>query len=230
MTANEMKYAVQVLYDSIDSDNAPSFLDPEWAVILTQAQYDVVMDIVSSGSSRTDFNRSALRDIVKKVNAVSFTPTTDDSVYYPNGYYATDLDIKTSNVWLPLITTVDTSTKSNIKVDIIEQDFYLKNKNNPFRKPDSDNLFWAVYEDGDMIIIGDGGIPTKLKMSYLEDIEAHPIAPDAVSPVNCVLDESIHRLIVKKAASLANLYVSDFNAFQAHTLESKSPGILYPFK
>lgn len=230
MTANEMKYAVQVLYDSIDSDNAPSFLDSEWAVILTQAQYDVVMDIVNSGVSKTDFNRSALRGIIKKARAVNFTQVTDDSVYYPNGYYATDLDLTASSVWIPLITTADTATKGNVKVDIIEQDFYLKNRYNPFRKPGNEYLFWAVYEDGGMIIIGDGSEPTKFKMSYIKDIEAYPITPDDTSPVNCVLDESVHRLIVKKAASLANLYVSDFNAYQAHTLESKSPGILYPFK
>ena len=230
MSANDMKYALQVLFDSIDSDNAPSFIDKEWGVILTQAQYDVVMDIVNSGISKTEFNRSALRKIIKQIANNTFSQATTDTIFYPNGYYATEIDFGGSDIWIPLIITVNIASKKNIRLDIIEYDFYLKNRNNPFTKPDKDCLFWGVYEDDKLIVITDGTEPVKMNIQYLENIEKYPILPSSSTPVNCVLDQSIHRTIVKKAAALAYLYANDYNAFQAHVLESKSPGIAYPFR
>ncbi len=229
MTANEMKYAAKVIFESIDSDDAPSFTDGEWGVILSFAQHSIVLDILKEGLSENEQSRVAIQALIKSGSNSVVAPIDSTSVY--DNAYTFTLDPNVNDVWIALDLGVDTDSINNIEIKPISFDFYRKNINNPFRKPDIDDKFWGLYESGNNIIVITDGTPvTNLRFEYVDNLEKYPILPDPTAEVDCILHSSIHKTIVSKAGALAHLYVQDPQGYQMQVTENKDPGMFYLFR
>lgn len=219
-----MVYELQVRFEAIDSGNAPSFVDNEWSVILTQAQYDVALDLIKMGIESNEFVKTAISPLISKSDVTSFSAALDSDFYYYNGqgFYATG----PSDLWVILggrAVQAGTSTRC-VPID---HEFFLKNMENPFKKPSAGEEFWITRDGSNIYVITDSSNSvTNLYLEYIRDISGDTIVPGTT---DCVLHESVHRMVVNKAAELANLYVNDPQSFQAHKLENRQPEISMPF-
>ena len=83
MTAREMRYEAEIIYESIASQDAPGYTDREWSVLLTQAQENIILDICKSGLDENELNR---RKISKLLKYKSFIPELITDIGFPNAY------------------------------------------------------------------------------------------------------------------------------------------------
>lgn len=131
-----------------------------------------------------------------------------------------------SDLWWILTSFADVEDNSiayaDIKVVPITWDEYQSNKSNPFRKPDRDEEFWYVLDESALVVITGGEDLKKLRVEYVENLEPYAIA----SGNDCVLHESIHPAIVKKAVEIAHTAVQDEKGFQLQVLENQRPNVL----
>jgi hypothetical protein len=234
MNANEMRQNAQLIFESIASGDTCGFEDPEWAVLLTKAQYEIVFEILKEGVTRNTRNRRFLDAIVKSLTLVD--GDTEDpiiaGVEYPDSYLVSFVKSGESSLsdklWWVLSETwigdVSSVTKRT-RIDSITFDEYSVNKDNPFRKPDINEAFWSLPVDGKIIVITDGTTydtsTMKYKVEYVQNPMEYPIVPVAGSTPtqNCVLHKSIHPRIVERAARLAKAYVNDSEGFQLQYVE-----------
>ena len=73
MTFVEMRREAELLYESINSSDAPGFTNTEWGYILTVAQRKVVRRILEDGINKNAFNQLAVEFLVKDDSYLAFT-------------------------------------------------------------------------------------------------------------------------------------------------------------
>ena len=232
MTFAEMRSRAEILYESIDSANAPGFTDGEWGEILSQAQYKVVNDILKDGVAKNAFNRRAIDAIIL---TQEFTDTDAGVSIAAHATITNGYTVNIENTALAGISTEDqiwwvlptvmadalvgTTTYTDIDVDEISYGEYHASRNNPFKKPDYEEKFWYFPENSELVVITDGSTLKKVRIQYIESLEGHPIALAS----DCILDESIHPRIVEKAVGIAHSAVQDQVGFQLQTIENLNP-------
>ena len=221
MTFDQMRAEAELLYESINSSNAPGFLPIEWGQFLTIGQRRVVLRILGEGVTKNAFNQLAIEYLIKSDNYTAFTV----NAHFKNvdGTSARELNISPSAgkafdarfFWV-LDEYVTIASKSNIPVTRITYDFYRTNKDNPFRTPSADFGYWLLHYNNIPVFITDG---TEITGYYIVGVyhpDNYPIGfQDHVDiPDDCVLNESIHSKIVEEAVTLARMSVTDPQGYQ----------------
>lgn len=230
MTFSEMRAEAELLYESIDSSNAPGFLDAEWGQFFTIAQRKIVIKILSEGITKNAINQLAIEKLIIKDSYADFVANT----HYRNsdGTFAWQLDRTHATVdprffWI-LDEYVDTATHSNIPLDRITYDFYRSNLDNPFRKPDPVEGYWVLQfittgpdtaVSSEPVFITDGSEITGYYIVGASHPDDYPIGPGIVYDTASgeeasVLNQSIHSRIVEEAVTLARMSVVDAQGYQ----------------
>jgi hypothetical protein len=215
MTFVEMVTEAELLYESINSSDAPGFTSTEWGGILTVAQRKVVMRILKDGINKNAFNQLAIEYLVKSDSYLSFV----NSSHFKNtdGTWALCLNVTPpigeafdSKFFWILDEYVTSSVVSNIPLFRINYDFYRKNLDNPFRTPSIEEGFWILQYNNIPVFITDGTVITGFYIVGVQHPDNFPIN----STNDCLLNESIHSEIVKEAVLLARMSVLDTQGYQ----------------
>lgn len=222
----EMRDEAQILYESINSADAPGFTNAEWGDIFTLAQRRVVRRILERGLEENIISMTALAPLINEEE--TSTITTDDYFLNSDGTAAFTLDTTTSYIpakyfWM-LDEYVVTATEDRIPLLRKSFHFYQKNLDNPYASPSVEEGYWVISvldEDNDNthrpVFITDGSEPTEYHYVAVEHPDEHAIADGS----NCVLNESIHGDIVREAVVIAHMSVIDPNGFQLVVTEEQ---------
>lgn len=216
MTCIEMRTEAELLYESINSSDAPGFSPTEWALILTVAQRKVVNRILREGINKNAYNQLAIEKLVKPDVYADLTAT---NTHFRNtdGTLAQTIDVGTKVFdpdffWI-LDEYVNTASKNNIRLHRITYDFYRSNLQNPFRIPDVDEGYWVLQYNNVPVFITDGTTLTSYNIVGVEHPDNYPIGI-ATPAGDCILNEGVHSKIVEEAVTLARMSVVDPQGYQ----------------
>jgi len=220
MTFTEMRREAELLYESINSSDAPGFTATEWGYILTAAQRKIVRRILQDGINKNAFNQLAIEFLVRDDSYLAFTINT----HFKNtdGTAARCLNVTppvgkvfdATYFWI-LDEYATTSTTSNIPLIKINYDFYRKNIENPFRTPNAVDGFWILQYENTPVFITDGSLISGYYIIGVQHPDNYPID----TAHNCLLNEGIHSDIVQEAVTLARMSVSDAQGYQLSLAE-----------
>jgi hypothetical protein len=232
MTAAEMLKMVEIVYESIASNNAPGYSEYEWSILLSEAQEEVIKNVIKEGAEKDDFNKLAIQTLSKRV--ANNTITT-----YPHIPYAFSVaqDVLSLNdVWAIYKEVINNSPK--IKVKPISFDFYADNIKNPYKKP-TEKLAWRIVTGiaTEIIIVLPANTPlTSYELYYIGKpspiiVPGTPVYDTIfgtlvtssifTNGLDCNLSTLVHTDIVHLAAERAKLYISDLQGWQAHLAQIK---------
>lgn len=219
MNFQEMQSEAELLYESIDSSDAPGFTGSEWGRFFTIAQRKVVLKILREGVNRDAFNMLAIEKLIKPD---SYTFFVDSSHFRnTNGTIAKTLNVVgpgkpfNSKFFWVLDEYVNTTTASNVKIIRITYDFYRSNLDNPFRVPDKDEGFWMMQYNNLPVFITDGSVLTGYYVVAVEHPDNYPIVSGVTYDDNAsCLNVSVHPRIVEEAVTLARMSVVDAQGYQ----------------
>ena len=193
-------------------------LDDEISYFLTKAQENFTLSYINPDNKYGETIEETEK--VKKYFSALISPSTD-SLGNVLTIVSSDQSGRISNnsviynlpdnFWLGIAEWVITNDTCNSRkdVEIITHDEYSRNKNNPFKRPNS-NKVWRldVNSIGDVLrheLITDGTYTiTQYHIRYIKKLT--PIVVDEEEPsnnVDCVLHESAHRRIIDEAIRLA---------------------------
>lgn len=224
MTFVEMRREAELLYESINSSDAPGFTNTEWGYILTAAQRKVVRRILNDGINKNAFNQLAIEVLVKDDSYNSFI--FDTHFKNTDGTFARKLNITppvgkafdSTFFWI-LDEYATTSSSDNIPLIKINYDFYRKNLENPFRTPNSVDGFWVLQYENIPVFITDGSAISGYYVVGVQHPDNYPID----STHDCVLNEGIHSDIVQEAITLARMSITDAQGYQLSLAEFSKP-------
>lgn len=226
MTANEMKYEFEVLFDKIASFSSPGYTDQEVQLFLTKGQHIFVKEGYNPFNS-LDKNARRRREFVElKRNYSTTSQSSLQTGVHPNGYF---YDLPT-DFMLPLKEEVTISSKDTngnvtnaciegirIPVKPITEDEYNVQKFNPFKKPEakgfSTDFAWSLeFHQNNNVkrteIITDGNFTiSEYHLRYLkEPVEIIPFTGDGSTSAmqNCELDELAQKEIIDIAVRIAS--------------------------
>ena len=236
MTFSEMLLEAELLYESLNSSEAPGFTQEEWGRLFTIGQRKVVLNILKEGINKNTFNQMALGALVQKDSFFAVDMEYDAHFKNTNGTFAKRLKstsaFEAKYFWI-LDEYVTTATGTNIPINRITYDFYRLNLKNPFKKPDEDEGYWLLQynvglptasTDVTQVIITDG---TALVGYYIIGVfhpDNYPIVSGIVYPTTSgtqasCLNPSIHYRIVEEAVTLARMSVVDQAGYQLAVTE-----------
>jgi hypothetical protein len=232
MTAQEMQQEFLILYDKITNFDAPGYTDLEISILLTKGQERVVYSFYSidnkykEGFEESEARRKDLKELVKGTTIT--TASTSQTNTLPNGTFF-DLPTDCLYVISEEITTdssEDCSDGKRIRVKPVTHDEYSINLKNPFKKPDIKTFVWRLdYQGKKHEIITDGTFTVaQYHLRYIK--RPNPIiigantVDGATGPLNCELDESVHKKIVDEAVKIAT-GITDPEFYQIKTIEQQ---------
>lgn len=217
MTAQEMKRSFLVLYDKVTNFAAPGYDDEEISLFLTKAQERVVLydynpngNKYNEGFEETEQRRKSLSELTKGTTIT--TPSTSQTNALPNGVFF-DLPQDCLYAISEQITTSSNNPcfhGNRIKVKPITHDEYTINKDNPFKKPNANELAWRMdYNTRRHEIITDNTFTvSQYHLRYIQ--RPSPIIIDTsvingvTGPLNCTLNDILHERIVDEAVKIAS--------------------------
>jgi len=153
MTAAEMKYEGEILYESIASGDAPGYTNKEWSYLLTAGQEKVIKDIIDKGLDREEKYKKAISPLLTPEVAATLT---DNTTNLPNSVRT----VITSTLTYPVLgvtmerCVVEISDNpvvtKIVTVKPISHDYYMANIRNPHKKPNKKYVYWRLdeYVDG----------------------------------------------------------------------------------
>jgi hypothetical protein len=228
MTFAEMRTETEVLYEFVNSANAPGFTDAEWGTIFTAAQRNVVYEILKEGIAANAKNQIAISYLITSESITTAEITTDGQYYNSDGTAAFTFTgaalagMDNMFFWI-LDEYVSTATSNRIRLNRISFDHYQKNLDNPYAQPNDTEGYWILsIRNANLanshrpVIITDGTTPTGYEMMGVKHPDQYPIDDSN----NCLLNESIHSDIVKEAVALAKFSVDDPQGFQLALLNN----------
>ena len=228
MTFAEMKLETKILYESINSSDAPGFQSSEWQIIFNLAQRKVVWDILNKGLTKDAFTMRMLEPITVYANDDTEVANVD---YYLNSdnSAAIGFTLDESIFWV-LDEYLKTDDYNKIPLKRITYDFYQDNLKNPFKKPGigDDKKFWIISAtkgtDYNTVIISDGTTltnPVYKTMGVYHPDENEIDIVDGYTNGCSKLAKAAHPLIVERAVKLAHLAVTDTEGFQLQFAENQ---------
>ena len=243
MTAEEMSYEFDVLYDKITNFDAPGYEPREKSVFLTKAQQELVFAIEAGNAYNEHRNR--IMDVLKTSGDLS--PTS--SGIYTNSVWAdTPEMIAVANEVATLTAGASHfysgQTLTDVRVKPIDDDYYHLNLKNPFKKPNH-KLVWRMSYGEDnsgwisklLYIVGADLILTSVKIMYyrkpspiiIQDanyttgsIDGVDLTSYTASELPSGLNTIIHREIVDRAVKLAYKALQDEKGFQLSAANEQS--------
>lgn len=233
MTSAEMEKEFSILYDKITSFSAPGYEDDEKSIFLTKAQERVVLSLlnplknsVHEGFEETEVRRKDLQALVK--GATLTVASASQVGVLPNGKF---YDLPSDCLYViseEIITSSPIPCKNNIRVRVkpITHDFYSINKDNPWKKPNYLQNVWRLdYSTNKHEIITDGTFSVaSYEIRYIKKLQPIIIGANTVDgatgPLNCELNNIIHKRIVEVAVQIAT-GVTTPELYQIKTIEQK---------
>ena len=233
MNSTEMKELFLIEYDRVASFDAPGYTDKEISEILSAAQEELVFHTYNplgnkyhEGLEEVELTTADLQELVSEDN---LTASTDQTGVLTNGQF---FDLPTDH-WLTLMEEVVVASDGcfngkHVKVKPITHDEYTINKDNPFKRPQVDEVTWRLANSGERFELVTDGTYTisQYTMRYLTRpqpiITAAGVTVDGVTgPLDCALKDTTHRRIVKYAVRIA-AGITDMQAYQIKTIEQNS--------
>lgn len=243
MTAEEMSYEFDVLYDKITNFDAPGYEPREKSVFLTKAQQELVFAIEAGNAYNEHRNR--IMDVLKTSGDLS----PSSSGIYTNSVWADTPDM-VGIVNEVATLTPDTAhfyygqTLTDVRVKPVDDDYYHLNLKNPFKKP-SYKLVWRMNYGEDnsgwisklLYIIGANLTLTNIKVMYyrrpspiiIQDanyttgsIDGIALSGYTASELPSELNTIIHREIVDRAVKLGYKALQDEKGFQLSAADEQS--------
>lgn len=217
MTANEMSYEFDVLYDKIASLSSPGYTAKEKSVFLTKAQ-SIYVDKYNSRENKEKFRRD-FDNILRTVD-ISTSSTAQDTGK-PNGTrYDLPADFlypKSEEVTI----THSTACYNNKRIMVVPmtEDRYSIQVKNPFKKPRvnglADDCAWRMdfYDNTNGVkrvdLITDGVFTiSTYHLTYLKKpADIVPVLTGDTSTTvqsDCELNETCHNEIVEMAVRIAS--------------------------
>lgn len=209
MTTQEFSIEFDILYNNLASNTAPPIDEYEKSVLLTKAQSDIVLELYSGRNNLgLSYENSEEIRVYLKALLCSKSDVTYTSTSLPGEYSVT----MPEDVWL-----VTREEVGDIPVTAVTQDEYSRIKNNPFKKASSFRAL-RVSDKGDTCILvhrlsTDSGLPkyniwglkkpTPIILEGINDATLTIDGHDASSSLECILDSSIHRMILDRAVLYA---------------------------
>ena len=224
LTAKQMVYEAKIFYEDIASNNAPSFTDREWSVILTNAQNQVVTEIYNTGYDNNEENRLGIQSLL-----VSYIQTKFDKGSLANSYI---LKLPETLLYMSY-EECELKKSQNALVIPISYDAYHSNLANPFKTPSRLKVWRVVGYDNNNLIISKYP-PTKYKGVYI--MRPYPIIVSDLTedkalevrsgvPVfkqaDCKLHSVTHRKIAQTAARIAYASTQEQVGYQIQDIETK---------
>lgn len=213
MTANEMKFEAEVLYDRIASAGAPGYSDAEWSVIFTKAQETFLRGIFSPYNSvqETEQRRKEFQNLVTA--ATITTSSASQTGVHTNGTF---FDLPSDLLWTlyeeVIISSAD-PCKNNLALWVkpVTEDEYNSNIDNPHKKPYCNagyGLVWRMdFNTRRHELITDGSFTvSQYKLRYLrlpQDIIPFTNDGTTTAMQDCELDSIAHRPIIEIAVRIA---------------------------
>lgn len=244
MTAEEMGYAFDVGYDKITNFDAPGYEPLEKSTFLTQAQQEIVITI-RKGNSYSEENKRILDVLKTYADVGTFTAGP-----YPNSFWGDLPDgFSVINEVASLTTTADhfypSRSFTDVKVKPIDDDFYHLNKNNPYRKPDQDEIWRLDYGQDDsgwkgkLVYVIEGNTTlTSVRVHYYrkpspiiipdsgysagDTLDGVDLTAHTTNGLDSELNEIIHREIVDRAVKLAYAALQDEKGFQISSVKEQA--------
>lgn len=236
MTAEEMSYEFDVLYDKITNFDAPGYEPREKSTLLTKAQQELILKIEAGNAY--DEHRNRIMDVLKTSGSIN----TFAAGMYPYSFWGDTPDlISVINEQAWIVTTTGHfyygQSFPAVRVKPVDDDYYHLNIKNPFKKPNPERIWRMSYGEND------SGWKSKLlyilePYTTLQSVTVHYyrkpspiIIPDAnyaagetldgedltsytVNGLNSELNTIIHREIVDRAVKLAYAALQDEKGFQ----------------
>ena len=217
MTAKEMRYEFDLLYNNIMSNMAPGLDDYEVSLFLTQAQEQIVSQLYEGSNLKFGFESSeSNRRILASLICSYSQNVSDPQVLGKFLQYFVSLP---SDLWVLIeehVNMADTDcckgSNKNVVIVPVKYDEVNRILLNPFRCPNSKRVLRLDANNLEITIISHYIINTYY-CTYLK--KPHPIIisdlPEGFSidgyiyAQDCLLNDAIHRLIIKYAVQLAKL-------------------------
>ena len=217
LTAKQMVYEAKIFYEDIASNDAPSFTDREWSVLLTNAQNQFVQSIYRQGYDNNEESRIALQNLLKEYaqNRFESGPLTNSVILnLPNDFMYISYE------------GCNTTKKSNVPILSIPYDAYNINLSNPFKKPTSDRAWRIIGSKGKNFLISIDEINfygcvyiSRPEPIIVSDLNT-PIEGTFADMNNCKLHANTHRPIAHLAAKLAYGATQEQLGYQIQNIES----------
>lgn len=218
LTAKQMQQEAKVAYEAIASADAPGYTDRQWSILLTQAQENVVLEVLRLGFDYDELRRRVIQSLIEEKTYESsdiseFTNFADNAykVSIPSDYFHLVKD--TANL--------------TVRVRPVSYDFYHTNIKNPFENPNDDE-YWRLFTKEGLIIVTDGKELTSYYLVYIKrpdpiiisQLNETTAIESETAPKDCQLDSTVHRQVVTEAVKLAHAYTSNQMGYQIQSLES----------
>lgn len=140
MTAEEMKYEAEILYESIASADAPGYENKEWSYLLTAGQEKVVKIIIDKGWDKEEKYKKAISPVCVPIEVTGVGLIDNTSVIPKSIRVVISEDLIGATMERVFL------TNTLVPVKPITHDYYLANLKNPLKKPDSNEIFWRFDE------------------------------------------------------------------------------------
>lgn len=218
MTNQEFSNEFDILYNNIDSIQAPGLNDYEKSVFLTSAQDALVLELITGknllGESfeKTEELREYLTDLVKTAR---LSPIEDRRVLKISD--KSTMYTPPQDLWFIVYESVvldenelNCNNSNSIRVIPVTHDEYSKIKNNPFRRPERDRVLRLNISNKIELVskykISDYTIRyiSKLEPIILTDIEEDGLSIKGETiETECKLNPALHEAILGRAVELA---------------------------
>ena len=224
LTAKQMVYEAKIFYEDIASNNAPSFTDREWSVILTNAQNQVVQEIYNTGYDDKEENRLGIQSLLTPYTQKEFK--TGDLA---NSYV---LELPETMMYMSY-EQCELKNSENALVVPISYDAYHSNLANPFKTPSRLKVWRVVGYDGKNLIVSKYPVtmyrgiyvmrPYPIIVSDLAEDKALEIREGVpiFRQADCKLHSVTHRKIVQTAARIAYASTQEQVGYQIQDIETK---------
>lgn len=218
MTNQEFSNEFDILYNNIDSIQAPGLNDYEKSVFLTSAQDALVLELITGknllGESfeKTEELREYLTDLVKTARLSPIEDRRILKISDKSTMYTPPQDL-----WFIVYESVvldenelNCNNSNSIRVIPVTHDEYSKIKNNPFRRPERDRVLRLNISNKIELVskykISDYTIRyiSKLEPIILTDIEEDGLSIKGETiETECKLNPALHEAILGRAVELA---------------------------
>lgn len=244
MTAEEMSYEFDVLYDKITNFDAPGYEPREKSTFLTKAQEEIVRG-VEKGNAFVE-SRNRILDVLKTNEIVNtFTAGPYTNSFWGNTPALIAVINESASLTAGTGHFYDGQTFTEVEVDPVDDDYYHANIKNPFKKPNHDRVWRMDYGQDDsgwisklLYVIENNLTLTAVRVHYYrkpspiiipdanysagETIDGVDLTGYTANGLDCELNAIIHREIVDRAVKLAYAALQDEKGFQLSSAKEQA--------
>lgn len=216
MTTQEFYTEFNVLYNNINSNEAPGLDEYEVSTLLTLAQEEIVISlykgspITNSSFEGSEEARRYIANLIKNVIPQEDTTYTGLLTDYSKAYNLPEDMLFITEEFATIQSADECLNNRQVLVVPTKQDDVLKILKNPFRGPTQKRALRLDLSSTKVEIISPLTLTYKVRyLSKPEPIILKDLSDEGISingkteEATCLLDPSLHRLIIKRAVELA---------------------------